>query len=181
MLKKTLLPGILYSGTAMGNFLFGVIRGLVEHRVDFVLCGGLACVLHGSERTTFDIDILVRMDEDNLQRLIRFARAHRFTPRIPESLDSLLNPERRKEWIRDKGALVYTLSAERGLAQVDVFLDYPISYPELASRAVVFEAEGVGIPVSSIPDLLKAKESMADKRPRDLQDIAFLRERIENG
>lgn len=165
----------------MGNFLFDAIRGLTEHRVDFVLCGGLACVLHGSERTTFDIDILVRMDRDNLQRLIGFVRAHRLTPRIPEPVDSLLNPEKRKQWLLEKGALVYALSGKNGLVQLDVFLDYPIPFAELSSRAVIFEAEGVRIPVSSIPDLLKAKESMNVKRPMDIQDIAFLREKLSHG
>lgn len=165
----------------MGNFLFDAIRGLTEHRVDFVLCGGLACVLHGSERTTFDIDILVRMDRDNLQRLIGFVSAHRLTPRIPEPVDSLLNPKKRKQWLQEKGALVYSLFGEKGLVQIDVFLDYPIPFPELASRAVIFEAEGVRIPVSSIPDLLKAKESMDVKRPMDIRDIEFLREKLEDG
>ena len=165
----------------MGNFLFDVIRDLLGHEVDFVLCGGLACVLHGSERTTFDIDIHISMESDNLERLIEFAKKNNMSSRIPEPLENLLSPEKREEWLHTKGALVYTLMSNDGLVQVDVFLDYPIPFSELVNRAVIFEAEGLSIPVASMADMLKAKEHIAEKRPQDLQDIEFLKGRLGNG
>lgn len=162
----------------MGNFLFDVIRDLVAHQVGFVLCGGLACVLHGSDRTTFDLDIHIRMEPDNIERLIRFARERNLQPRIPEPLENLASAEKREQWVHEKGALVYTLTGKDGLVQIDVFLDYPIPFGELASRAVMFEAQGISIPVASMADMLTVKEQIPEKRPQDLQDIAFLRERL---
>lgn len=41
----------------MENYLLKIITSLVEKDVDFVICGGVACVLQGCERTTFDIDL----------------------------------------------------------------------------------------------------------------------------
>jgi len=167
-------------GAIMGNFLFDVIQSMVVHKVDFVLCGGLACVLHGSERTTFDIDIHIRMDEDNILHLIEFARSHGLKPRIPEPLENLMIAEKRNTWKREKGALVYTLTSTDGIVQLDVFLDYPIPYDKLVERAILFEAEGVSFPVSSMEDMLAVKEAISEKRPQDYQDIAFLKEKLEH-
>lgn len=162
----------------MGNFLFDVIRDLLNYKVEFVLCGGLACVLHGSDRTTFDIDILVRMERRNLERLIQFAKDRGLNPRVPEPIEHLMLPEKRREWIRGKGALVYTLTSQDGLVQLDIFLDYPIPFEDLVRRADLFEAEGYMIPVASVEDMLEAKQQIREKRPQDLQDIAFLKGRL---
>lgn len=164
----------------MGNFLFDVIRKLVEHRVDFVLCGGLACVLHGSERSTFDIDIHIRMEEDNIQCLIEFARSSGLKPRIPEPLENLMLADKREAWIREKGAIVYTLIGKDGITQLDVFLDYPIPYEKLVKNAVIFEADGVPIPVSSVADMLRVKEGIPEKRIQDYQDIEFLKGKLRH-
>jgi hypothetical protein len=47
----------------MKNFLFDVISELKENEVDFVICGDVACVLQGCERTTFDIDLNILTDK----------------------------------------------------------------------------------------------------------------------
>jgi len=45
------------------------LRSLVERGVDFVVAGGIAAVLHGSARNTFDLDIWVATDDTNLTAL----------------------------------------------------------------------------------------------------------------
>lgn len=37
----------------------GLIVDLAKAGVEFVVCGGVACVLHGVERVTMDLDIRV--------------------------------------------------------------------------------------------------------------------------
>lgn len=46
-----------------------ILRRLVERGVDFVVTGGIASVLHGSARNTFDVDIWVAEDDANLAAL----------------------------------------------------------------------------------------------------------------
>ena len=46
-----------------------ILRRLVERGVDFVVVGGIAAVLHGSARNTFDLDISFATDEANLVAL----------------------------------------------------------------------------------------------------------------
>ena len=76
-----------------------IIRALCDEQVDFVICGGVACVLQGVQRVTHDIDINVAMDSDNLERLVAAARRLGFQPRSPEPLEAIVNPAKRKSWI----------------------------------------------------------------------------------
>ena len=42
-----------------------------EHDVAYVIVGGDALAFHGAPRNTGDIDILVRSDRDNAERIVR--------------------------------------------------------------------------------------------------------------
>ena len=163
----------------MRNYLFEVIRAFVESGVDFVVCGGVACVLQGCERTTFDIDIYARLSPANLDRVIAAARELGLTPRIPEPIGDLKDEERRRVWIEEKNALVYTLIDEEGFVQVDLLVSYPIEYSRLESNADVFEIEGAQFLVSSKRDLLEVKRTVQPPREKDLQDIRALQELID--
>jgi hypothetical protein len=46
-----------------------ILRALADHRVDYVIVGGLAVQAHGHLRTTVDIDVLPRPESANLGRL----------------------------------------------------------------------------------------------------------------
>ena len=46
-----------------------ILRTLIEHEVDFVLIGGVAATLHGSNLRTGDVDVCPRRGRDNLVRL----------------------------------------------------------------------------------------------------------------
>jgi len=46
-----------------------MLRVLAAHDVDFVLIGGYAAALHGSDHLTFDVDITPSRDAANLDRL----------------------------------------------------------------------------------------------------------------
>jgi hypothetical protein len=64
--------------------LFGALS---EGGVEFVVIGGIALGLHGSIRTTEDLDIVPNPDPANLDRLCRVMEA--------EEAVLLLNPARR--------------------------------------------------------------------------------------
>ena len=46
-----------------------VLDALATHKVNYILVGGAAVILHGIERLTRDIDIFVEMEHSNIQRL----------------------------------------------------------------------------------------------------------------
>ncbi len=54
----------------MLNRLQGVFAFLSRHDVRYVVIGGIAAVLHGVPRATFDLDILIDPTPDNARRLL---------------------------------------------------------------------------------------------------------------
>lgn len=48
-----------------------VFRSLKKHDVKYVVIGGIAAILHGVPRTTFDLDILIEASLENCQRLLK--------------------------------------------------------------------------------------------------------------
>ena len=51
----------------MLNLLKDVFSSLQRHKVRYVVIGGIAAVLHGVPRATFDLDILIDANPDNAQ------------------------------------------------------------------------------------------------------------------
>ena len=54
----------------MLNQLQGVFSSFQEHDVRYVVIGGIAAILYGVPRATFDLDILIEATPDNAQRLL---------------------------------------------------------------------------------------------------------------
>ena len=54
----------------MLNYLRDVFASLHAHDVKYVVIGGIAAILHGVPRTTFDLDILIEATPNNAQRLL---------------------------------------------------------------------------------------------------------------
>jgi hypothetical protein len=55
----------------MLNRLLDVFRSFQQHDVKYVVIGGIASVLYGVPRATFDMDILVEATPENAERLLR--------------------------------------------------------------------------------------------------------------
>ena len=51
----------------MLNLLKDVFSSLQRHKVRYVMIGGIAAVLHGVPRATFDLDILIDANPNNAQ------------------------------------------------------------------------------------------------------------------
>ncbi len=62
----------MYNYVVMNNQLKNFLRVLAaldKQKVQYILVGGVAVILHGIERFTRDIDIFVKMDDKNIERL----------------------------------------------------------------------------------------------------------------
>lgn len=154
--------------------IVGLIADLAVGNVDFVICGGVACVLLGVERVTLDLDIRVPEDDDNFRRLVRALSERGMVSRIPEPMESLCDPRRREAWVREKGAVVWTAQTPDGIEQVDVFLDYPIAWEDLLRDARAVSVRGSQVLVSSREHLIAAKRQVNPLRRKDLRDIEDL-------
>lgn len=58
-----------------------MFAALAEHRIDYVVIGGVAVQVHGHRRTTRDLDVIPAPDEENLDRLANALRELEAHPR----------------------------------------------------------------------------------------------------
>ncbi len=77
----------------MLNRLRDVFASFQKHEVKYVIIGGIAAVLHGVPRATFDLDILIEATPDNAQRLLDALLEARLGTASLTSADELLAHE----------------------------------------------------------------------------------------
>lgn len=161
---------------SFGGFA-AAVTALAKHHVEFVVCGGVASVFHGVPRSTGDLDVLVRLTDENLSRLIDAALELGLQPRIPEPITALKDARRRDDWIKNKHAKVFTLVSPHSPLQIDVFLEYPLSFEEAFADARIAVVDDVRFRICSIEHLIKAKRAVDPPRDTDEFDLKHL-ERI---
>jgi hypothetical protein len=156
-----------------------LLQALIDGQVHYVLVGGLAVQLHGYMRSTFDIDLVLAMNDDNLARFIDVAKRHALTPGIPVPIESLRDAEQIERWHREKGMLAFSLrEPQAGGGVVDVIVRPEVSFERLMANSVAGDLFGRHVPIASIDDLLVMKR--AANRPKDRLDIEAL-EKIKCG
>ena len=156
-----------------------LLQSLSDEQVQYVLVGGLAVQLHGYLRSTFDIDLVVAMNDANLVRFIAVAKRYGLVPVIPVPIDSLRNAGQIEQWHREKGMLAFALREPHiGGNAVDVLVRPEVPFDRLMANAVTGELFARKVPIASIDDLLAMKRIA--NRPKDQLDIVAL-EKIKRG
>jgi len=151
-----------------------ILRTLLDHRVEFVLIGGLAVAVHGYPRATKDIDIVPRSDAENAARLFTALSA---IGARPIELGDFRAAELPVAFDPDGLALGgnWALQTEHG--RVDVMQSVPGigGFEELTGNAFALDLAGVGVvPVAGYEDLVTMKTAAG--RRLDEEDLARLRE-----
>ncbi len=49
--------------------------------IDYLVVGGLAVNLHGIPRMTYDIDLMILLDTENIMKLIKILQGWKYYPR----------------------------------------------------------------------------------------------------
>jgi len=151
-----------------------VFRAFNRARVRYLVVGGVAVVLRGSDRLTADLDIMLDLEEGNLKRAIRVLSAMGFRPRAPVALKDFANAETRERWRREMGMLVMGLANDKDpLLSVDIMTESPIEFGPAYLRRETVRMSKLRVPVASVSDLIRMKRKSG--RPHDLDDMAFLK------
>ncbi len=173
------IPTAINEGQVSQMKTVELLQSLSDEQVQYVLVGGLAVQLHGFLRSTFDIDLVVAMDDGNLSRFIDVARKYGLAPVIPVPIDALRDAGLIQQWHREKGMLAFSLREPQiGGSVVDVLVHSEVPFEKLMADAVAGELFGRKIWIASIDDLLLMKR--VANRPKDQLDIAAL-EKIKRG
>jgi hypothetical protein len=164
----------------MGGRVEWVLAVLERVNVRYLVVGGVAVVLHGYLRTTLDLDLVLQLERDNLDRALKALGDLGFQPQVPVPLSSFADPQIRETWLREKNMRVFSLwhPDHPGFA-VDLFLEEPFDFETVYRRALRVPLQSVQATVVSRDDLVAMKR--ATGRARDLDDIAALSELSEDG
>jgi hypothetical protein len=148
---------------------FQILRTLNEHDVRYVLIGGLAAIMWGSDYITKDVDVCYARDDENLQALVRALH----------SLDAHLRgwPKGVPEFIDERAfRLGDTMTFETKFGAFDC-LGKPAGtdgYGELKKQATPMSVEeGVSVFVASIDHIIHMKRTAG--RPKDLSEVENLK------
>lgn len=142
----------------MLNRLKAVFRSFQNHKVKYVVIGGIASVLHGVPRATFDLDILVEATPDNARRLLDALLDSGLGTASLTSVEELLANE-------------ITIFKDR--VRIDVQTSTPgLLFQDAWERRETMHYQGQLFYVVSVEDLISSKR--ASGRGVDLEDVRLL-------
>jgi predicted nucleotidyltransferase len=140
---------------------------LVQGGVEFTLIGGVAGIIHGSARLTYDVDVVYARSVANLKRLAEtlkpFAPYLRGAPPgLPFTLDVATL----------RNGLNFTLTTKLGDLDLLGEVVGGGGYRDLLPHTFHVEAFGVKFKCVDLPTLIKLKRAAG--RPKDLESLAEL-------
>ncbi len=152
-----------------------IIQTLNEAGVRYLIAGGLAVVAHGYVRFTADLDLVLDLAPENVKRTIQALDTLGYTPRAPVAFTERSDPEKRRQWGRDKNIIVFSLySTSHPATEIDIFVEPPLDFEAAYQAAARMEiAPGVEAVFVGYDDLLRLKAHAG--RPVDLEDIRQLK------
>lgn len=142
----------------MLNRLQGVFSSFQKHDVRYLVIGGIAAVLYGVPRATFDVDILIEANPDNAQRLLEALEEAGFATALLTTKDEILANE---------------ITVFRDRVRIDAQTRTPgLSFQDAWNRRVTMQYQGQSFYVVSREDLIASKKAAG--RAVDLEDVRLL-------
>ena len=142
----------------MLNRLLDVFASFQKREVKYLVIGGIAAVLHGVPRATFDLDILIEASPDNAQRLLDALIDASFATATMITADELLAHE---------------ITIFRDRVRIDVQTSTPgITFEEAWQKRVAMTYQEQEFYVAAKEDVIASKRAAG--REKDLADVRML-------
>jgi len=135
-----------------------VFRSFQRHNVRYLIIGGVASVLYGVPRATFDLDILIEASDENVRNLLDALTDAGFGTATLTNSQEILSNE-------------ITIFKDR--VRIDVQTSTPgLIFDEAWERREMMEYQGQEFYVVSLNDLISSKRAAG--REVDLEDVRLL-------
>ena len=144
---------------------------LARHQVDFVVVGGVACVLAGAPISTFDLDIVPARTPENLVRLV--GALSELDARYRDQTGRILRPD--ATGLAGPGH--HLLLTTCGPVDVLGTIGHGEGYDQLLADTVDRQLGGARVRTLNLSSLIRTKEAAG--RPKDLATLAILRRTLE--
>ncbi len=142
----------------MLNRLKDVFRSFQKHEVKYLVIGGIASVLHGVPRATFDLDILIEPTHGNATKL----------------LDAMLNAGLGTASLTNvEELLTNEITIFKDRVRIDVQISTPgLMFQDAWKEKIIMNYHGQEFYVISKKDLISSKRAAG--RDIDLEDVRLL-------
>jgi hypothetical protein len=142
----------------MLNRLLDVFKSFQRHEVKYVVIGGVASVLHGVPRATFDLDLLIEARTENAERLLAALRDAGFgTAAMTDAQD----------------VVAHEITVFNDRVRIDVQTQTPgLSFQDAWRRRKTMTYQGQDFFIVSREDLIASKRAAG--RGVDLDDVRLL-------
>ena len=112
-----------------------IAKALNQANICYIVVGGLAVNVHGYERFTNDLDLVISLEPENISQGLHTLIAIGYKPAIPITPEDFANPENRTHWHEEKSMLVLKLwSDAHRRTPIDVFIQEPFDFEKEWNR-----------------------------------------------
>jgi hypothetical protein len=159
-------------------YYFDVLEGLYKNKIEYLIVGGLAVNLHGVPRVTYDIDIIISTDRDNVLKLNKILMGLGYVPRLPVNPDDMADEKTLKDWIENCNMKAFSFyHKENNYRVIDIVIEHPLSFIEAFQHRVVKKVDDIEIYVARLDDMISMKK--VSNRSKDLSDMEMLKEALK--
>lgn len=150
--------------------LFQVLN---THKVNYLVCGGLAVNIYGIPRMTADVDILLEFTENNLSYFENAVKQLMLQNSLPISIKTFINKEEREKAKHEKNLIAYSyFSNQSGFMNLDVLLDVPLEFDVMWNNKTIKTIKETHINIVSVEHLIALKKYA--NRIQDKNDVILL-------
>jgi predicted nucleotidyltransferase len=144
-----------------------ILRALIDGRVEFILVGGAAAIVHGSARLTQDVDVVYARHDENIAALVQaIAPLNPYLRGAPPNL-----PFRWDEQTIRQG-LNFTLTTDMGELDLLGEITGGGGYDNLLPHSIMIQAFGAEFRCLDLDWLIRVKRAAG--RPKDFEAISEL-------
>ncbi len=151
-----------------------IFREFQRKKVKYVVVGGIALNLLGGNRSSFDVDMLVEMSDENLKKVVSILKREGYRVKQPIDPMDIAVKGIRTDWIRGKNMKAFNFYKEKDMKEVDIIIDSPVQFEDAKKDYVRVKIGALNVPVVSIKKLIKMKKESG--RSVDQLDIEMLNE-----
>lgn len=150
-----------------------IFQAFQQANIQYLVVGGVAVNLYGYARMTADLELIIALEEENMERMDKLMKSLGYIPRLPVDFKDLKNAETVRKLVEDKGMKAYTFLDGNSLFSIDILAEDSLSFSSFEQKKTIMQIdEHLSVPVVALSDLIVLKKRSG--RPEDLRDIQAL-------
>lgn len=161
------------------NDFENIFSELNEAKVKYLVVGGVAVFIHGYQRFTGDLDLLLLLNKENLKKVSVAMGKLGYRERLPISITELDNVEKVRMWLKDRNLKAFSFVPDdpENSVVIDVIIEESLNFEKILKESVVRSFGDVSISVVSIDDLIKMKKKAGRKKDEiDVEALLSIKE-----